>query len=231
MISKKFCEARVNFRGILVGIYAFFSLLVVVLCMILFKNKIRTIRKLWANSMLKIIGVKFTIIGKANPDANMLMLNHNSMLDILIFDYLWEKEIAWVTKKSLSKVPVFGQIFKRPKLILINNKSKSALKRLLKESKKRLHDNMTLAVFPEGTRGKDDSILPFQIGAQIVAQKFETIIQPIIIINSKQRLDTKTFSSSKGEIKIIYLETPDIKKENWYKDLENEMREVYKQYV
>ena len=109
---------KMNFKGFLVGVYSFFSLLLVIVCMYFFKNKIPFIRKLWAKSMIKLTGVDLEEIGSLNKYADIIILNHNSMFDITLLDYLHPNDIAWVTNIKLANTPIFGWIFKLPKLIL-----------------------------------------------------------------------------------------------------------------
>jgi len=81
-----------NFKSFIVGVYSFLLLMIGIILMIAFKNKIHNLRKLWAYSIIKVIGIKITQIGKIDQTANLIVLNHNSMLDVIILDYLYPKE-------------------------------------------------------------------------------------------------------------------------------------------
>jgi 1-acyl-sn-glycerol-3-phosphate acyltransferase len=220
-----------NFKGFVVGVYALLSLVFIIILMIIFKNKIPTIRKYWALSMIKIIGIDIEQIGTMNIDADIILLNHNSMLDILLLDYLHPNDIAWVTNKKLSKVPLYGLIFRLPNLILINPKKKSSINILLNRTKVEYQNNRPIGIFPEGTRGNTNDIKHFQKGAKIIIEKLNLKVQPIVILNSRSRLDTMKMKSSSGNVKIIYLDILESRKENWYKDLEESMKLTYSKYI
>lgn len=217
-----------NFKGFIVGAYSFFSLIIGIILMVAFKNKIHSLRKLWAYTMIKVIGIKITQIGEIDQTANLIVLNHNSMLDVIILDYLYPKEIAWMAKAKLAKIPIFGHIFTLPNLILVDKKHKKSI--ITKQVKKALSNKRVIGIFPEGTRGDNNDIVKFKKGTKNLSEKFELTIQPLILTNTRNLLDTKVGKASAGEIKLICLKTIITKEENWYKILEHDMKTTYNNY-
>jgi 1-acyl-sn-glycerol-3-phosphate acyltransferase len=216
-------------RAYLVGFYTFFSLIFGIVGMYLFPKKVHLLRKAWAWSMLRVIGVKINQHGTLDKNAQMLILNHNSMLDILLFEYLHPKEIAWVAKKSLAKIPFFGKIFLLSDLILVDTGSMHSFKNFLKKSQTACSQHKPIAIFPEGTRGDTDSMIPFQVGAKKVAEKLSLTVQPIILKQTRQRLDTKNFTASSGYVDIYYLPSITKREEDWYQVTEEKMRRCYEE--
>jgi len=210
------------------AIYSFFSLLIVIVFMYIFKTKIHIIRKVWATSMVKMIGVDIQEIGSLDTDADIVILNHNSMFDITLLDYLHPKDIAWVTNEKLASIPVFGWIFKFPNLILIDPTKRNSLKILLHRSKEEIASNRPIGIFPEGTRGDNDAIVDFQKGVKLIAEKLNLKVQGIVLVNTRKRLDTKNFLSSSGKVKVIYLETVGSSSKDWFANMEQSMKETYK---
>jgi len=221
-----------NFKGFLVGVYALFSLLIGIICMYIFKNKRLQIRRLWAKSMVKLLGIKIVELGTLDSAADILIANHNSMLDIIILDYLSSKDIAWVTNMKLSKIPVFGLIFKLSNLILIDPQKPSSSKKLLNRVKEEIANDRPIGIFPEGTRGNSDTIIKFKQGTKLIVEKLELKVQPIVLINTRARLDTKTFKSTSGEVIVIYLKTiiPSQLDTDWYEKMEQSVIGTYKEY-
>lgn len=197
--------------------------------MYLFRSKTHKIRKLWANSMIKLIDITIEETGQLDPNANVIALNHNSMLDIILFDHLHSKDIAWVANDKLSKIPLFGLIFTLPRLVLIDPLQKTSLKVLLNNVQKETKEGRPVGVFPEGTRGDTNDMIKFKVGTKLLVEKLNLSVQPIILVNTRERLDTKTYKSSAGIVKIIYLNTINISnlKEDWYDALYDQMRTVY----
>lgn len=56
--------------------------------------------------------------------------------------------------------------------------------RVLKEAKQRLSEDRVLAIFPEGTRSRNEKLLKFQSGAKILSEKLDLKVQPILIVDS-----------------------------------------------
>lgn len=220
-----------NFKGFLIGLYSFFSLLLVIVMMYFFRQKIPLIRRYWALSMIKLIGADIETSGRLDPDADLLLLNHNSMLDILLLDYLHPKDIAWVANIKLANVPVFGWIFKFPNLILIDPKKRSSLKILMDRAGQELVNKRPIGIFPEGTRGDDNEIADFQKGGKILAEKHQLKVQPIVLTGTRERLDTKKFISTPGKIKVSYLETLDTTEKDWFEKTEQAMKQTYHQLM
>ena len=218
-----------NFKFFLLSIYAFCSLIVAIILMYLFRSKTHTFRKVWAYTMIKLIGVNIVEVGKLDTEADVIAMNHNSMLDVILFDYLHTRDIAWVANVKLSKIPLFGHIFTIPKLILIDPTKKSSLKTLFVKTKDEVGKGRPIGIFPEGTRGDTNDMAKFVMGTKMLVKKLNLSIQPIILVNTRQRLDTKTYTSSPGKVKIIYLDTihPSNLEEEWYETLYLEMKKRY----
>ena len=197
--------------------------------MSIFKSKIHTLRRAWAYTLIKVMGIKIEEIGKLDTQANIIAMNHNSALDVILYEYLHPKDIAWVANTKLAKIPIFGIIFVIPKLIMIDPTKKASLKSLLTKTKNEIDKDRPIAIFPEGTRGDTNDISKFHMGTKLLVERLNLTIQPILLINTRKRLDTKTFTLSPGTVKIIYLDTinPSNIKENWYEELHYDIKKRY----
>jgi 1-acyl-sn-glycerol-3-phosphate acyltransferase len=195
--------------------------------MYLFRSNNKKIRKIWGALQIKLLGIRFEIIGQEDKEANMIMLNHQSIIDIVSFEYLSSKDLAWIAKKEIGDIPWFGHILKAPNMIMVERNSKSSLIKLLKDSKDKLAQNRQLAIFPEGTRTDGTKLRKFKAGAKIIAQKYNLNVQPIVIIGSLNIWDSKKMIQNSGTVKIIYLDTIKAdKKTTWYDDTEKLMQET-----
>jgi len=220
-----------NIKFIFVSLYAFIVLSIGILPMFLFKNKIHSLRKMWAYTMIKILGVDIEEIGKLNINADIMILNHNSILDFILLEHLHPKEISWVTKDTLSKLPLFGYILKLPKLILIDPTKRSSLKKLLHEVEQANKDQRPVAIFPEGRHGETHQVANFQKGIKIVAEELNLKAQVIVLTNTKKILDMKKCKASSGKIKVIYLDTFDTLKDDWFENVEHLVKTTYYQEI
>ena len=214
-------------RAIFTIIQMAITITITIILMYAFNSKNRSIRKVWGALQMKLLGIDLEIKGAEDPNATMQVMNHQSVLDIVIFEYLHSKDIAWVAKKEIADIPWFGHILKAPKMIIIERESKSSLIKLIKESKEKLDEGRPLAIFPEGTRTDGQKLRKFKAGAQIIAEKNNLTVQPVIIIGTRHILDSQNILQNSGTVKIIYLPSVQaVRKTDWYSKMEEDMAKV-----
>jgi len=198
---------------------------ILIILMYLFKSNTKYFRQKWATMQMKLLGMELQIEGAEDPDAQMQVMNHQSVLDIMLFEYLHSKDLAWIAKIEIANIPWFGHITKAPNMILVERESKRSLIKLLKDSKDRLSKGRPIAIFPEGTRSKGKQLLKFKAGARIIAEKFNLTVQPVVIIGTRKILDSQNLTQESGIVKVIYLPTVKaVKSTTWYKDMEETMK-------
>lgn len=209
-------------------IFFILSVTFVVFCFSFTKSQktLWRIRKIWAKFQRYTISYKQEVIGTFNPKAQMILMNHQSALDIIALEELYPKNLCWIAKKELGEIPFFKIAMKKPKLLCIDRKNPRDLVRILKEAKERLKENRVLAIFPEGTRSKSDKLLKFQRGAKILSDKLNLKIQPILLVDSAKILDTKNFSAKSGTLKIICMDLVDTSDEKWLENTRKKMQEL-----
>ena len=201
------------------------SVVIVVFFMWLFNSKNRAIRKFWGRSQRFFSGYKLEVIGKFSDEANILLINHQSMLDIIVLEEIHPKNICWIAKAQIGKIPIIGKILSLPKMIAVERENKHSLIKLLSEAKDRVENGRVLAIFPEGTRSQTKELLPFKGGAKLLVEKLNLKVQPIVIVGS-DAMKVKEFSFKKADIKLFCLDLVDTSKENWLEATRESMQKV-----
>ncbi len=200
---------------------------VVIVLMYVFKKHNRKIRTVWGNLQMKLMGIKLEIEGEIDPNAQLIVMNHQSVLDIIIFEYLHPKNIAWVAKKEIADIPWFGHILKGPDMIIVERESKSSLIKLLRDSKNKIEQDRPIMIFPEGTRTDGKKLRKFKAGAKIISEKYKLNVQSVVLVGTKDIFDSQKFLQKSGTVKIIYLPTVKADKSTtWYKDTEESMGRI-----
>ena len=173
--------------------------------------------------------VPVNVKGKPDPDAQMFLLNHQSEMDIGIMETISSKDLAWVAKKELFKVPFFSLVLRLPKDIALERESKTALVKLLKDCKDRLDRGRVITIFPEGTRTETGKMKPFKAGAKMVADKYSLKVQPIVLIATAWHFSNKRRDFRAGTVTAIYLDSFIADKSNpdWLNELHTHMQKVY----
>jgi 1-acyl-sn-glycerol-3-phosphate acyltransferase len=194
------------------------------------KNKTR--RTFLSNLLLKVFMVKPKITGQMENEAKILIINHQSVLDIVVMEAITSKNLCWIAKRELFNIPIFGHLFKSCKMIAVDRDSKQALIKLLKDSKEASDIGRPLVIFPEGTRGRGGELLEFKAGVKLIAEKLQLRVQPVVIVDSVHFLDTKYSSkegggSSKGgTMEIIYMDSFMPEGKEWLSDARARMQKV-----
>lgn len=223
-------------RGIILLIQFSITVAITVVLMYTFRNHTHKVIKAWMSFQMFVLGIKLETEGKLDESCDMLLMNHQSLLDIIVIEYIHSRDLAWVAKKEISDLFFFGHIIKAPRMISIDRENKAGIITLLKETKDRLDKGRPIAMFPEGTRSDGKSMGSFKPGAKMVANKHNLKVQPIILFNTRNIVDSKTLKASPGVVKVIYLDPVQASKDTtWFEDTETKMKEVfnkeYKNYV
>ncbi|WP_293652029.1 1-acyl-sn-glycerol-3-phosphate acyltransferase [uncultured Campylobacter sp.] len=205
------------------------SVIIVVLIFFIAPSSNLWIRRKWTKMQRWLIGYKIDVIGSPDPRANMIIANHQSMLDIMALEEIHPANICWIAKKEIEDLPFFGNIIRVPKMISIDRKDPRSLPKIIKLAKERISEGRVIAIFPEGTRSNGDKILKFKSGANIIANKLNLVVQPVLIIGSRKIIDSKTISVNSGSFKVIYMDIVDTSDENWLENTRVKMQTLLAQ--
>ncbi|MDX4050218.1 lysophospholipid acyltransferase family protein [Aliarcobacter skirrowii] len=219
-------------RGLFVAIQFSITVAFVIFFMYIFRNNAHKVIKIWMTIQMYFLGIKLEIEGKLDESCDLILINHQSMLDIIVMEYIHKRDIAWVAKKQITDMFFFGHIIKAPRMISIDRENKAGLIHLLSEAKDRLDKGRPIAIFPEGTRGDGTFMGDFKAGAKMLGNKYNLKVQPVVMFNTRNIVDSKRLEASSGVVKVVFLEPVLASKDSsWYEDTEKNMKEVfYKEY-
>ncbi|CAI8216388.1 MAG: 1-acyl-sn-glycerol-3-phosphate acyltransferase [Arcobacter lacus] len=215
-------------RGIILLIQFSITVAITVVLMYTFKNHTHKVIKVWMKLQMWALGIKLETQGTLDESCDLVIMNHQSLLDIIVMEYIHNRDLAWVAKKEISDLFFFGHIIKAPRMISIDRENKAGLISLLKEARDRLDKGRPIAMFPEGTRSNGTGMLSFKPGAKMIANKFNLKVQPVIILNTLNIVDSKKLKAKPGRVRVIYLDAVQAdKKTDWYEQTEEKMKETF----
>lgn len=136
-------------------------------------------------------GVNFTRVElrgseHAKPDQGyVIVLNHLSHADVGAF-YGWAPiQFRWVLKEELRRVPGLGWYCEAGGHIFVDRKNPKRAIASLNAARERLQkENMSVAIFAEGTRSLDGRLQPFKKGGFVMAQQLGLPILPVSVSGS-----------------------------------------------
>lgn len=124
---------------------------------------------------LRINGLENVIPGK----RYIIMANHQSLLDICLL-YKIPRPFKWISKKEVLRMPFVGWALWLHHDVLIS-RDRAGLKKMLKEAQEYLRRNVSIILFPEGTRTKDGQMHDFKEGGFLLAKTTKTPILPVVL--------------------------------------------------
>jgi len=217
-------------KAIFIMVQFVFTILVTIVIMYIFRNNTYKIRQIWAKMQTYLIGFKIVQKGKPNLEAKLILVNHQSLLDITSLEAIYPKDLCWVAKKEIRDIPLFGHILEAPKMIIIDRKNTRSLVKLVKEAKERISNERVIAIFPEGTRGKGIKLSKFQKGPKFLAEKLNLKVQPVVVTNTRNIFDSQNFKAKSGTVTVTFLDLVDPKEDKeWYEKTREKMQKVLTQ--
>ncbi|XP_065346294.1 1-acyl-sn-glycerol-3-phosphate acyltransferase alpha-like [Cloeon dipterum] len=133
-----------------------------------------------------IFGIKWEVRGKellSQTRACVAVANHQNSFDVLGMFWIWKwmKNCSSVAKKEIFYAWPFGLALWLSGCIFIDRLNSKQAQKQLKEAARRMDkDGVKLWVFPEGTRNKSRSLMPFKKGAFHVAIACQAPIMPVV---------------------------------------------------
>jgi len=174
------------------------------------------------------MGSKVTQEGEMDFHADMYIMNHQGIMDIVGMEALQNRHLCWIAKKELFDAPWYGRLLRDGEMISLDRSNKAGLIKLMKDVKLSLEEKKrAVAIFPEGTRAKEQTILPFKQGTKIIAEKLKLRVQPIVITGSKWVLNEHDKTGHSGTIyyKFLPSRTVDTTDKEWFNHIRQEMQQ------
>ena len=151
---------------------------------------------------------KFTVEGEPPPDIDhkpyVVVANHESQADPFLLSWLpWD--MRWVAKEELFKPPLTGWAMRLGGDIKLRRGEKGSVVAMMRECEAAIAGGISVMLFPEGTRSRDGTLLPFKNGAFDLAIRTQVPILPIAIAGTRKMRPkgSKWFGKARACAKIL----------------------------
>ena len=135
---------------------------------------------------------KGNLIGRDNipkQDSFIMVSNHGSLLDPPFLGHALGRNISFMAKAELFKIPFLGFVIKACGAYPV--KRGIADKNTIKTACKKLSNNNCIGIFIDGTRQKNGRVNKPKQGAALLAFKNQKLLLPVAIINSHRLIRFK----------------------------------------
>lgn len=159
------------------------------------------------NKACPLIGLKVRCRGYEHVKdlhSAVYIANHQSNWDIIALTGVVMPRTVAIGKNSLFWIPLFGQLFWLSGNLLINRENKAkAASTIGKVVDKIRQRNMSIWMFPEGTRSKGKGLLPFKTGAFHIALQAGVPIVPIACSSYFGQVDLNRWDNGELIVEIM----------------------------
>jgi 1-acyl-sn-glycerol-3-phosphate acyltransferase len=134
---------------------------------------------------------QFEVRGEAPADiehrAYVVVSNHESNADPFLLSWLpWD--MRWVAKEELFHLPFAGWALTLSGDIPIRRGDSGSVRAMLAECRRTLDAGLSVMMFPEGTRSRDATLLPFKDGAFELAIQAHVPVLPLALTGTRSCL-------------------------------------------
>jgi 1-acyl-sn-glycerol-3-phosphate acyltransferase len=166
--------------------------------------------RIWAKCILAASNIKVTVKGLSNLNPNesyIYMPNHMSNFDIPVLQAYLPVQFRWLAKAELFKIPIFGYAMQQEGYISINRFDRSSAIQSLNNAAEKIKNGVSVIIFPEGTRSRENNIQPFKKGGFVLAVDSGVPIIPVIIHGTWEIMQKKQILVKPGHV-VLEIKKP-----------------------
>ncbi len=130
--------------------------------------------------------------------------NHQNNYDMVTAASAVQPRTVTVGKKSLLWIPLFGQLYWLAGNLLIDRENRSkahgTINEVVRQIKKK---NISIWMFPEGTRSRGRGLMPFKTGAFHAAIAAGVPIVPICVSNTSNKIKLNRWSNGLVIVEVM----------------------------
>jgi 1-acyl-sn-glycerol-3-phosphate acyltransferase len=171
----------------------------------------RWVTRFWARLVLgglrPICGISVVVTGRENLPLQgpaLIASQHQSAFDTIIW-FLLVPEAAYVLKKELGAIPIYGALSRKMGMIAVDRAAgAAAIRTLVKDAHRAVAAGQQIVIFPEGTRAAPGVVLPLHPGVAALASRTALPVIPVVT-DSGSCWGRRAFRKMPGTIRVAIL--------------------------
>lgn len=168
--------------------------------------------RIWARAVLWVSGVRVVVrnpqyIGSASQ-PRVYVSNHVSWFEIFALATVIP-HYRFVAKKELEALPVFGRAAREVAGIFIDRKNQKAAFAAYAGAATQIRRGVSVAVYPEGTRGYSYALRPFKKGPFVLAIAAQVPVVPVVSWGTREVQGKGDIAIHAGTCELTFLEPVD----------------------
>ena len=139
----------------------------------------------WGRMELWAAGVDVSARGLEHVSAErpqIFVSNHQSIFDIFAILSTVPASVRFVAKRELGRIPIFASAMRSAGHVFIDRRDRRSASRAMRAAGDRMQrENLSLGLFPEGTRSRDGTLQAFKKGTFVLAIETQVPILPVAV--------------------------------------------------
>lgn len=170
-----------------------------------FKYLARALR-IWAQLIFYGSGMRYYLHSQEELDKNqsyIIVANHTSLMDIMLMLIVVKQPLVFVGKAELSKLPIFGPLYKKLN-IPVDRKNSGSRALVFRKVSEKIKQGKSVCIFPEG--GVPDvqiSLSDFKDGPFALSSILKVPMVVFTFCGMKKRLPYGYFTGSPGRVDVF----------------------------
>jgi len=155
---------------------------------------------------LRIAGVTPRAEGLENIPGGVCLFvsNHVSNVDPPAIIGRIPGRVAFLAKRELFRIPLFGTAMRLGRFIPVNRRDPSAARASVRLARKYMKEGISYLIFAEGTRSRDGRLGEFKRGSFLLAIESGAPVVPITIVGTREILPRGAFLIRPGIARVIF---------------------------
>lgn len=161
-----------------------------------------------AEIICALVGARITVNGTEKlPEGQryLMVCNHRSIFDpIASIKHFGAKEYVYISKPENFKIPIVGAVMHKCGCLPVNRDNNREALAMVKSASKFIQDDTaSVVIYPEGTRSREDELLPFHAGSFKIAQRTGVPVVISAIHGTDEIVRNVPLKKTKIEIDIL----------------------------
>ncbi|MCE9581574.1 MAG: AMP-binding protein [Planctomycetes bacterium] len=164
----------------------------------------RATMRAWMKLVFRLFAIPVrTTLDALPPDPCILAPNHQSYVDALVLTAALPPRFGFVVKRELARNLVLAPLLKRLGAVFVERFDPEQSLQDTEGVAAAIRAGRSLVIFPEGTFRREPGLLPFKMGAFVVAAQTGTPVVPILVRGTRDVLRDKTWAPRRRAVSVV----------------------------
>lgn len=163
--------------------------------------------QLWGRALNRACGVTLVLHDTehmAGHDPRVFIANHTSIIDIFCLISVLPHQ-KFVAKSELRKIPFFDMAASAWGIVWIERSNHKSAMGSYSRAAVAIRDGVSVAVFPEGTRGDEYALRPFKKGPFVLAIGAQAPVVPVVVYGAREVQSRTDFTVRPGTVHVHFM--------------------------